>query len=143
MTALLTTLVVAELVVLVLLSFLVLGLLRSHALILKSLHDLGAGLELDRQVEQERAREGGSPGPVPVELERGVVDEGRPRVGDGPKGAEPLPHREGVGKLGDRHGRTDDAVDVGQERAKGWWPVRPQRPAARGRLRSSGRPGCG
>lgn len=76
MTALLTTLVVAELVVLVLLSFLVLGLLRSHALILKSLHDLGAGLELDRQVEQERAGEGG-PGPVPVELERGVVTPGR------------------------------------------------------------------
>mgnify|MGYP006894112580 CR=1 FL=1 len=53
------------------------------------------------------------------ELEQGVVDEGRPRVGDGPKGAEPLPHREGVGKLGDRHGRPDDAVDVGHERAKG------------------------
>ena len=29
------------------------------------------------------------------------------------------PNREGVGKLGDRHGRPDDAVDVGQERAKG------------------------
>lgn len=72
MTALLTTLVVGELVVLVLLSVLVLGLLRSHALILKSLHELGAGLELDRQLEDERAGEGG-PGPVPVELERGVV----------------------------------------------------------------------
>ena len=70
MTTALTTLVIAELVVLVLLSLLVLGLLRSHALILKSLHELGAGLELDRQVEQE---EGSGPGPVPVELERGVV----------------------------------------------------------------------
>lgn len=72
MTALLTTLVVAEFVVLVLLSVLVLGLLRSHALILKSLHDLGAGLELDRALEEERSAEGGV-GPVPVELERGVV----------------------------------------------------------------------
>lgn len=70
MTAALTTLVIAELVVLALLSVLVLGLLRSHALILKSLHELGAGLELDRQVEQEG---GSGPGPVPVELERGVI----------------------------------------------------------------------
>ena len=73
MTAVLITLVVAELVVLVLLSVLVLGLLRSHALILKSLHDLGAGLELDRTLEEEGRSEGGGVGPVPVELERGVV----------------------------------------------------------------------
>lgn len=72
MNPLLTTLVIAELVVLVLLSVLVLGLLRSHALILKSLHDLGAGLELDRQAEED-SRPTSSPGPVPVELERGVV----------------------------------------------------------------------
>ena len=71
MTAVLITLVVAELVVLVLMGVLVLGLLRSHALILKSLHDLGAGLELDRALEEERGS--GSAGPVPVELERGVV----------------------------------------------------------------------
>ncbi len=72
MTALLTVLVVAELVVLVLMAVLVLGLLRSHALILKALHDLGAGLELDRKLEEEKAGESGV-GPVPVELERGVV----------------------------------------------------------------------
>ena len=72
MTAVLTTLVIAELVAVALLSVLVLGLLRSHALILKSLHDLGAGLELDRKLEEEKASESGV-GPVPVELERGVV----------------------------------------------------------------------
>lgn len=73
MNPLLLTLVIGELVVLVLLSVLVLGLLRSHALILKSLHDLGAGLELDRAAEAAT----GSPGPVPVELETGVVARGR------------------------------------------------------------------
>lgn len=72
MTALLTTLVIAELVAVAVLSVLVLGLLRSHALILKSLHDLGAGLELDRKLEEEKQSESGV-GPVPVELERGVV----------------------------------------------------------------------
>lgn len=72
MTALLTTLVVALLVAVALLSVLVLGLLRSHALILKSLHDLGAGLELDRKLEEEKKAESGV-GPVPVELERGVI----------------------------------------------------------------------
>lgn len=45
MTAALTALAVAVL----LLAYLVAGLLRSHAEILKSLHDLGAGLELDRK----------------------------------------------------------------------------------------------
>ena len=41
--------VIAEGVAIVLLGVLVLGLLRSHALILKALHELGAGLELDKQ----------------------------------------------------------------------------------------------
>jgi hypothetical protein len=41
--------VVAEGIALVLLGVLVLGLLRSHALILKALHELGAGLELEKQ----------------------------------------------------------------------------------------------
>lgn len=67
-TPILTTLVVVLLVAVALLSVLVLGLLRSHALILRSLHELGAGLELE-----EEAREAGGPGPVPVELERGVI----------------------------------------------------------------------
>lgn len=80
MSTVLVTLVVAELIVLALLSVLVLGLLRSHALILKSLHELGAGLELDRRAEDEQrhASSSGGPGPVPVELERGVVAPARP-----------------------------------------------------------------
>ncbi len=43
-----TALVVALAVAVLLLSVLVAGLLRSHAEILKALHELGAGLELDR-----------------------------------------------------------------------------------------------
>jgi hypothetical protein len=67
--------VVAEGVAIVLLGLLVLGLLRSHALILKALHELGAGLELEKEAGTgvTRATSGGSPGPVPVELESGVV----------------------------------------------------------------------
>ena len=41
--------VIAEGVAVVLLGVLVLGLLRSHALILKALHELGAGLELEKE----------------------------------------------------------------------------------------------
>ena len=58
MTALVLGLALAVLV----LGVLVAGLLRSHAEILKALHELGAGLELDRD----------APGPVPVTIE-GVV----------------------------------------------------------------------
>lgn len=67
--------VVAEGVAIVLLGLLVLGLLRSHALILRALHELGAGLELEKEAGTgvTRATSGGSPGPVPVELESGVV----------------------------------------------------------------------
>ena len=43
-----TALVVALAVAVVLLAVLVAGLLRSHAEILRALHELGAGLELDR-----------------------------------------------------------------------------------------------
>lgn len=53
-----TAAVVALSVAVVLLAVLVAGLLRSHAEILKSLHELGAGLELDR-----------APGPVPVTVD--------------------------------------------------------------------------
>ena len=60
MTALVVGLALAVLV----LGVLVAGLLRSHAEILKALHDLGAGLELDRA--------DGNSGPVPVTIE-GVV----------------------------------------------------------------------
>ena len=55
MTALGVALAAAVLV----LAFLVAGLLRSHAEILRALHELGAGLELDR----------GAPGPQPLVLE--------------------------------------------------------------------------
>ncbi len=68
--------VVAEGVAIALLGVLVLGLLRSHALILKALHELGAGLEL----EKEAAAAGHDPqgggsgvGPVAVQIEPGVV----------------------------------------------------------------------
>jgi hypothetical protein len=53
-----TALVVALAVAVLLLAVLVAGLLRSHAEILKALHELGAGLELDR-----------SEGPVDVTIE--------------------------------------------------------------------------
>ena len=55
MTALVLGLALAVLV----LGVLVAGLLRSHAEILKALHELGAGLELDRD----------APGPVPVTID--------------------------------------------------------------------------
>jgi hypothetical protein len=55
-----TALVVALTVAVLLLAVLVAGLLRSHAEILKALHDLGAGLELDRA---------DATGPVPVTID--------------------------------------------------------------------------
>ena len=62
--------VIAEGIAIALLGILVLGLLRSHALILKALHELGAGLELER----DAASDGSAPsGPVPVQIEPGVV----------------------------------------------------------------------
>ena len=54
-----TALVVALAVAVLLLAVLVAGLLRSHAEILRALHDLGAGLDLDRA----------GPGPVPVTID--------------------------------------------------------------------------
>jgi len=56
-----TAIVVGLALVVLVLGVLVAGLLRSHAEILKALHELGAGLELDR-----------SAGPVPVTID-GVV----------------------------------------------------------------------
>lgn len=66
------TVVVAEGLAIVLLAVLVLGLLRSHGLILRALHELGAGLELEAEAGSS------APGPVPVQLERGVVPASRP-----------------------------------------------------------------
>lgn len=63
-----TALVVGLALVVLVLGVLVAGLLRSHAEILKALHELGAGLELDRAVD----------GPVPLPL-GGVVP---PRAAD-------------------------------------------------------------
>jgi hypothetical protein len=57
-----TAVVIGLALVVAVLAVLVAGVLRSHAEILKSLHELGAGLELDRS----------SPGPVPVTID-GVV----------------------------------------------------------------------
>jgi hypothetical protein len=68
--------VVAEGVAIALLTVLVLGLLRSHALILRALHELGAGLELERGSAGSSAS--GSPGPVAVQLETGVAPNARP-----------------------------------------------------------------
>jgi hypothetical protein len=58
--------VIAEGVAIALLALLVLGLLRSHALILRALHELGAGLELEKD------------GPVRVDIDSGVVPATRP-----------------------------------------------------------------
>jgi len=73
-----TAVVIAEGVAIALLAVLVLGLLRSHALILKALHELGAGLELEKDAGTGASRSGGSPGPVQVEIESGVVANARP-----------------------------------------------------------------
>ena len=63
-----TALVVALTCAVLLLAVLVAGLLRSHAEILKALHDLGAGLELDRADSHDHAADG-APGPVPVTID--------------------------------------------------------------------------
>ena len=68
--------VVAEGVAIALLAVLVLGLLRSHALIMKALHELGAGLELETDGGKSSQHNGS--GPVPVQLEQGVVSNTRP-----------------------------------------------------------------
>ena len=68
-----TALVVALAIAVLLLGVLVAGLLRSHAEILKALHELGAGLELDRK--------DGEPVPVTIEGVRGP----RPTGADAPE----------------------------------------------------------
>jgi hypothetical protein len=71
--------VIAEGVAIALLAVLVLGLLRSHALILKALHELGAGLELEKEAAGagHGAGASGPPGPVAVQIEPGVVPASR------------------------------------------------------------------
>ena len=66
--------VIAEGVAIALLAVLVLGLLRSHALILRALHELGAGLELEKDAAAGgTGGAAGTPGPVAVQIEPGVV----------------------------------------------------------------------
>ena len=65
--------VIAEGVAIALLAVLVLGLLRSHALILPARPELGAGRALEREVAADEGASGGSAGPVPVQIEPGVV----------------------------------------------------------------------
>jgi hypothetical protein len=68
--------VIAEGVAIALLAVLVLGLLRSHALILRALHELGAGLELEKDAAAGAGGAGGAAGaagPVAVQIEPGVV----------------------------------------------------------------------
>ena len=70
--------VIAEGVAIALLAVLVLGLLRSHALILKALHELGAGLELEKDAAAgATGGSSGTPGPVAVQIEPGVVPASR------------------------------------------------------------------
>lgn len=71
--------VVAEGVAIALLAVLVLGLLRSHALILRALHELGAGLELEKEAAVPADdRHDDAVGPVPVRIEPGVAAPSRP-----------------------------------------------------------------
>ena len=68
--------VVAEGVAVALLAVLVLGLLRSHALILRALHELGAGLELEEAASARDRRH--DPARCRSQLEPGVVPATRP-----------------------------------------------------------------
>lgn len=72
--------VIAEGVAILVLAVLVLGLLRSHALILRALHELGAGLALEDEAQPSPGHGGGRPGPVAVTLEQGVVPATRPET---------------------------------------------------------------
>ena len=71
LTALLIAVVTLSLAV-GLLSILVLGLLRSHALILRALDELGAGLDLERAAGTDDSI-AEQPGPLPLQLGDGVV----------------------------------------------------------------------
>lgn len=69
-----TAVVAVEAVAIVVLSVIVLGLLRSHALILKALHELGAGLDLDEAAESAQPSTtptGRRPQPAPTQVELG------------------------------------------------------------------------
>lgn len=70
-----TAAVVVLSIAVVLLGVLVAGLLRSHAEILKALHDLGAGVELDRAGRASGER----PGPQPVTIDGVTAPPAGPR----------------------------------------------------------------
>ena len=76
--------VVAEGVAIALLAVLVLGLLRSHALILRALHELGAGLELEEAASAARRSGTTGPGAGAARARRGA---------GGPAGHHPRPRR--------------------------------------------------
>lgn len=71
---------VAEGIAIALLAVLVLGLLRSHALILRALHELGAGLELEREAAAPGDQNGhdAPAGPVAVRIDPGAAPPSRP-----------------------------------------------------------------
>ncbi|KQX66047.1 hypothetical protein [Angustibacter sp. Root456] len=71
--------VIAEGVAIAVLALLVLGLLRSHALILRALHELGAGLELEKDAGDPPS----AANPVRVDIESGVVPATRPATVQG------------------------------------------------------------
>jgi hypothetical protein len=70
--------VIAEGVAVALLGVLVLGLLRSHALILKALHELGAGLELEKDAASDPRRSDLTLREGPSNFSDGVVANARP-----------------------------------------------------------------
>ncbi|MGN6301845.1 MAG: hypothetical protein ACTHN8_12230 [Angustibacter sp.] len=75
--------VIAEGVAIAVLALLVLGLLRSHALLLRALHELGAGLELEKDGGADRAAASQASNPVRVDIESGVVPATRPATTQG------------------------------------------------------------
>ncbi len=102
--------VIAEGVAIALLAVLVLGLLRSHALILRALHELGAGLELEKDAAAGAGDAAGAPGPVAVQIEPGVVPATRDGVQPGPRRRrEDLRGRPAAGRARRRRFRRDAA----------------------------------
>lgn len=108
-----TALIVVEAVAIVLLALLVVGLLRSHAEILRQLHELGAGRDE-------------SPGPSPVNL--------RPRAGTGSSpahdlaGSTPRGEAVAVGVAGAEHDTLLAFLSSGCLTCVGFWDALRQEP---------------
>lgn len=101
-----TALIVVEAAVLVLLSLLVVGLLRSHAEILRQLHELGAGRD-------------DSPGPVSVDL-RPPADTGSSPAHD-LAGSTPRGEAVAVGVAGAEHDTLLAFLSSGCSTCAGFW----------------------